>query len=407
MKAPKFGPGAIVAAAFIGPGTVTTCTLAGVRFGYALLWALAFATLGTIILQEMSARLGVVGRLGLGEAIRRRFDRPDQRSLRLVAILLVVGAIGVGNAAYETGNLLGAALGIELIAEAVAGGRDIAPSLGVWVMAVTVAAGGVLWTGSYRVMERVLVALVIAMSVAFLVTAVAVADNLGPILEGVFVPSLPTGDPVVVLGLIGTTIVPYNLFLHASSARERWRDAGELGVARADLVIAIGLGGIVSMAIVVTAAVQQGASITDAASMAIQLEPMLGRWATIVFAAGLFAAGATSAITAPVAAAYALAGAFGWTIDLRAARLRTIWGAVLLTGTAFAMADVRPVSAILFAQVANGLLLPAVAVFLMIVMNDRRTLGAAANGWVANALGSTVVVLTLLLGIRLVAGALA
>jgi Mn2+/Fe2+ NRAMP family transporter len=371
--------------------------LAGANFGYALLWALAFATIGTIVLQEMAARLGVIGHTGLGEAIRRRFQhRP---ALELFAIVLVTAAIGFGNAAYQRGNLLGAALGAEILTE------DFRRP---WIVIIALAAAALLWTGRYRVIERVLIGLVLVMSAAFLATALSVAGSPGDIARG-FVPTLPDAPDaaLVALGLVGTTIVPYNLFLHASAARERWAEAGGLPAARADLIVAIGLGGIVSMAIVVTAAAQQGMPIAGAADMAVQLEPLLGRWATTVFAVGLMAAGVTSAITAPLAAAYALSGAFGWTVDLRAPRVRAIWLAVLAIGGVSALFDVEPVRAILSAQVANGILLPAIAIFLLVVMNDRRALGNAANGWKANVAGGLIVALTIVLGIRALLRALA
>ncbi len=395
---PTIGPGAVVAAAFIGPGTVTTCTLAGVRFGYALLWALVFATIGTIALQEMAARLGVVGGMGLGAALRQRFDTPW---IRASAALLVASAIVLGNAAYETGNLLGAALGAEVIA-----GGDVR----VWSAGIAVVAGVLLWTGRYRVIERALVVLVLVMSGAFIATAIRVAGDPAAILAGLLTPSVPAGGAVVVLGLVGTTIVPYNLFLHADAARERFAAGRRLLDARADLVVAIGLGGIVSMAVVVTAAAGSalggGEAPQSAGEMAVRLTPILGQWATALFAIGLLAAGVTSAITAPLAAAYALGGALGWPTDLRDPRLRATWLAVLLTGVAFATAGVRPVPAILFAQAANGLLLPLVALFLLAVMNDRRLLGEAANGWKANTIGLAVVVLTAVLGGRAVLAAL-
>lgn len=110
MRDIRLGPGVVVAAAFIGPGTVTTATVAGARYGYSLIWALAFSVCAALVLQEMAARLGVVGRLGIGEAVRRRFTAP---AARVLSGVLIIGAILVGNAAYETGNLLGGALGLE------------------------------------------------------------------------------------------------------------------------------------------------------------------------------------------------------------------------------------------------------------------------------------------------------
>ncbi|MGH7571922.1 MAG: Nramp family divalent metal transporter [Gemmatimonadota bacterium] len=385
------GPGWLVTAAFIGPGTVTSATIAGARFGTALLWALLFSTVATIVLQEMSARLGLVTGAGLGEAIRRRYAG----AARIAAIALVIGAIAIGNAAYETGNLLGAALGLE----------ELGPgSLRAWALGTAAAAAALLWTGSYRAVERTMIALVVVMGIAFAATAIALLPETESLARGLFVPTLPSGSALTAIALVGTTVVPYNLFLHAATVREKWAGVADLPAARRDLTLSIAFGGALSMAIVVTAAVTlPGADdVASAADMARLLEPTLGRWATALFAIGLAAAGVTSAITAPLAAAYATAGALGWPRDLRTPRVRTVWVLVLLAGAVFAVTGVRPVPAILFAQAANGILLPAVAIFLLLVVNDRRSMGCHANGSVANLLGGLVVAVTLLLGARAV-----
>lgn len=385
------GPGAVVAAAFIGPGTVTTATLAGAGFGFTLLWALTFSTIATLVLQEMAARLGLVTGAGLGEAVRTGFGRA---ALRVAAVALVIGAVALGNAAYETGNLLGAALGVNG-----AFGGDIRW----WVVVLAGVAFGLLWSGRYRVIERALVAMVLLMSAVFLATAAVLAPPAADIVRGMFLPVVPEDTRAVVyaVALVGTTVVPYNLFLHAAIVSEKWRGADWLPAARVDLGVAIILGGIVSMAIVATAAAALGGTgteIANAADMATQLEPLLGRWARVFFAAGLFAAGLTSAITAPLAAAYATAGALGWPRDLRDRRLRAVWIVVLGTGAVFGAAGIRPVPAILFAQVANGILLPAIAVFLLVAVNDRRRMGEWANGPLANAFGGAVVLVAVGLG---------
>jgi len=384
------GPGAVVAAAFIGPGTVTTATLAGANYGYTLLWALTFSIVATMILQEMAARLGLVTGQGLGEAVRASFPRP---LARLVAVGLVLTAVAFGNAAYEMGNLMGASLGAE---DALGGNTRL------WALGFAVLAFLLLFTGRYRAIERVMVALVVLMSVVFLATALLLAPSPTGVLRGLFVPSLPA-DPrglLVAVGLIGTTVVPYNLFLHAAVVREKWRGVEDLGTARDDLIVAIGLGGVVTLAIVATsaAALAGQGQITGAHDMARQLEPLLGSWARVFFATGLLAAGLTSAITAPLAAAYATAGALGWPRDLRDRRLRAVWMLVLGAGAAFAATGIQPVPAILFAQVANGVLLPAIAVFLLLAVNDRARMGEHANGPVANVLGGIVVLTTMVLG---------
>ncbi|MGB5364374.1 MAG: divalent metal cation transporter, partial [Aureibaculum sp.] len=108
----NIGPGTLVAAAFIGPGTVTLCTLAGVNFGFTLLWAMVLSIIATIVLQEMAARLGIISQKGLSEVIRGEIKNPLARK---VTIILILSAIVIGNAAYEAGNISGGILGLETI----------------------------------------------------------------------------------------------------------------------------------------------------------------------------------------------------------------------------------------------------------------------------------------------------
>ncbi len=393
MRIPRIrlGPGTVVAAAFIGPGTLTTATVAGVSYGNTLLWALVFSTLATIVLQEMAARLGVIGGLGLGEAIRQRFER---KSVRYASAALVIGAIVLGNAAYQTGNLLGGALGI---AQLVGGSRSV------WGSLLGLAAFVLLWSGRYRWIERVLVAMVAIMGAVFFATAIAVRADPASLARGL----VPTGfaDPdamLVALGLVGTTVVPYNLFLHSSAVRERWRGEADLVKARIDTVLSVTLGGLISIAVLLTAAALPAGltQVGSAADMARALEPLLGRWAGTFFAVGLLAAGFSSAITAPLAAAYATCGVMGWSSDLRGRAARGVWVLVLAAGVLFSALAVRPVPAIIFAQVANGLLLPIIAGFLLYVANDRRLLGGRANGAASNLAGAAVVVLAMVIGLR-------
>jgi len=411
----KIGPGALVTAAFIGPGTITTCTLAGAKFGYALLWGMVFSVLATIILQEMAARLGIISKNGLGEALRAHFDKP---AARIITAILVISAITLGNAAFQTGNLLGASMGLEALfspvtpgsANTITGSAASASllsngtlSLRFWVAVTAATAFLLLLAGSYKLIERVLIALVILMSLTFLTTAIIVSPELPPLLKGMFVPTIPAGAVLTLVGLIGTTVVPYNLFLHASAVQERWHSPSDLPAARWDISVSMILGGVISMAVIVTASAAfagTGTDITSGTDMARQLEPLAGRWAKYIISIGLFAAGISSAITAPMAAAYATAGIMGWKRDLRSARFRMIWMFILLAGVLFAMLGFKPVEAILFAQVANGILLPVIAVYLLVVMNSRRIMGDNVNGLLPNILGGIVVLIATGLGIR-------
>jgi len=388
----SLGPGILVTAAFIGPGTVTTASIAGASYGFALLWALLFSILATMVLQEMAARLGLVTRQGLAEALRDVFSRSW---LGGVATALVVAAIGFGNAAYEAGNIIGAALGLESILDW---------PVGVSSLLVGALAGALLASGTYAAIEKLLIALVLIMSLVFLATLVQVGPDLGEMLRGALLPGLPAGSMLTVVALVGTTVVPYNLFLHASAVQERWPAQLEtsrmLDAARADIGLSVGLGGLITIAVMSTAAATffNGDHAFSAASMAQQLEPLLGPAARYFFAAGLFAAGLSSAVTAPLAAAYAVCGVLGWSTDLKATRFRLTWLLVLLCGSGFAATGTKPLTAILFAQAANGFLLPLCAIFLLLVMNRKDRLGEHVNGVASNVAGVVVVVVTLALG---------
>lgn len=386
----KFGPGFVIAAAFIGPGTVTTCSLAGANFGYKLLWAMLFAVFTTIILQEMSARLGFVSRRGLGQIVREEFQH---KLIRYLSIILIVAAIGFGCAAFEVGNLIGGALGLESITGWSRSG---------WALLIALIAFGLLWRGSYAIVEKFLVGLVFTMSLAFITTMVIVRPRLSDIVSGLFIPSLPMNSHLLAVALIGTTVVPYNLFLHSSIARKKWSQPKGLTFLRRDILLAIPIGGLISCAIIITASAAffgQGIEIKDAGAMAIQLEPLLGKAAKVFFAVGLFAAGMSSAITAPFAAAYATTGVMGWKEEVKDRRFRSVWIVVLLSGAIVSILKIKPIAAIIFAQAANGLLLPIIALFLLMVMNKKELLGDKVNRLWQNIVGWAVVLIAIGLGL--------
>ena len=389
----KFGPGILVAAAFIGPGTVTACTLAGSNFGYALVWALVFATIATIILQDMAVRLGVGAQLGLGEALMQSAPVP---ALKWLIGGLVFAALLIGNCAYEGGNLAGGALGLDAIL------GQASPGQNTLVAGLAVLAGIVVLVGKYALLERLLVGLVLLMSLAFLLSAVLVPPNFGALFSGL-VPAIPEGGTLTAIALIGTTIVPYNLFLHAAAARKKWASDTGTKDARTDSAFSIGLGGLVSILILSTAAgslFKSGLEVTSAADMARAIEPTFGEASRYLIGIGLFAAGLTSAITAPMATAYALSEIIGGDEARKSKLFRGIALLVVVIGAAISLSGIRPISLILVAQYANGLLLPLVAAFLLYVMNRKDLLGAHANTLLANLAGGSVVIITFGLGLR-------
>jgi len=387
----------VIAAAFIGPGTVTTCAVAGSRYGPVLLWALTFSILACFVLQESAARITLVARFDLGEALRSRYPA----GLRGAAVLaLVVGAIVVGCAAYEAGNILGAVAGVGLMTSWPAWA---------WTCGLSALAGAALWNRPPRNVARALSLLVALMGIAFLCTAVAVRPSAGALLRGALVPAQPAGAGLLVIGLVGTTVVPYNLFLGSGIAAGQ-----ELRTMRFGLAVAIGLGGLISMGILVVGTTLSGEF--SFAGLAGVLGARLGGWAQRFFALGLAAAGLSSAITAPLAAAVTARGLFAQSRDdpawaPRGWRYRAIWMSVLLVGLGFGLSSVQPVPVILLAQALNGILLPVAAIFLLLTVNDRRLMGdVGVNSLTPNLALAAIVLVTLLLGsggvLRAIHGAL-
>lgn len=392
----NLGPGILVSAVFIGPGTVTVCTLAGVEFGYGLLWALLLSILSCLVLQEMAARLGIIAQKGLSEVLREEIKHPV---FKILALVLIFSAIVIGNAAYEAGNITGAVLG----AEALFGVQKLQLgdfSLNLWSLLIGAIAFALLYSGNYKRLEKIFIGLVLLMSFSFVLTAILTQPNLTALLKG-FVPSINSTKGLLgVMAIVGTTVVPYNLFLHASLVSEKWKSPSSLPIVRKELLVSILLGGIVSMAILVSAASAGFSNIDSAASMAVSLEPLFGSYATWFMSLGLMAAGITSSITAPLAAAYVVKGCFGWNGGLQSAKFKMIWALVLLMGVFFSSLKINPIEIIRFAQVANGILLPVIAIFLFWVANKASVLGGNRNSKWQNLLGVIVIAIAVFLGFK-------
>ena|SRR5690554_4150864 len=389
------GPGTFVAAAFIGPGTVTVCTLAGVQFGFTLLWAMVLSIVATLVLQEMAARLGLVYGKGLAEAVKTEIRTPI---FKIIAIILILSAIIVGNAAYEAGNISGAMLGLDsfIVENSIVISEFEINYLSFIIGAIAFA---FLYIGNYKVMERLLIGLVILMSLSFLVTAIITKPDYGAILKAIFIPKLPKEGLFMVLGLVGTTVVPYNLFLHASLVKEKWKGVEELPIAKKDALVSIVLGGLVSLAIIISAAAVGNIAITDVGGLAKGLEPLYGSYAKYFLSIGLFAAGITSSITAPLAASYVARDSFGWEGGLKSRKFRSVWMTILILGILFSSVGFKPIEVIQFAQVANGLLLPVLAGFLLWVVNRKSVLGVYKNSKLQNVLGLIIFITTIILGV--------
>jgi Mn2+/Fe2+ NRAMP family transporter len=383
------GPGVLIAAAFIGPGTVTLCTIAGASFGYSLIWAIILSTFSTIVLQEMSLRIGLITRMNLAEVIRTSIK---SKILNRFIILLIISSILIGNTAYEAGNITGASLGISAIINY--------ESINYIPVFIGLIAFVILYQGDYKILEKSLVSLVIVMSISFFITAIMTKPDITSLLKGIFKPQVNSTNLIVVLGLIGTTVVPYNIFLHSSLVSEKWNSIEKLKVARIESFISILLGGLVSLSIIITAASVSNQNVTGVIDLAKGLEPLYGKFAIYFLGLGLFASGITSSITAPLAAAYVAKSCFGWNNSLKSKRFRLVWIFILITGVFVSMIKINPIEIIKFAQFSNSLLLPIIAIILLWLINDKNIISSKFNYKYQNIFGVFIVIISLVLGIK-------
>jgi Mn2+/Fe2+ NRAMP family transporter len=338
----------VISAAFIGPGTITTAITAGATHQLQLLWAVSLGTLGCLVLQEVSARIVIGSGLTLRQAAQQAFG------IRFGKILMFVVGVSVfaGCLAYEAGNILGAVSGLNLLA-----GADTR-----WLtFGVAAAAFVVLWTNKRQVISWIMTFLVAMMGLAFFVLAFRQSFSFAEVVARSTVPGFPPGSSLLILGLVGTTIVPYNIFLGSGISKGK-----TIPLMRFGLAISVLVGGMITAAILIAGTAV--GTFTSFAELAQGLEHKLGVVGSLALAVGLFAAGFSSAITAPYASSIIASTVFGWTDQKR---LRLVWGAVLLTGFFFGISGIKPIPVILTVQALNGLILPLLVVLLIGVVNHR------------------------------------
>lgn len=381
----------IISAAFIGPGTVTTASKAGASFGLSLLWALVFSIFATIILQEAAARLTIASGKNLGEIIALRYQQSKTNRIKILVFL----AVAFGCAAYQAGNMLGAISGIELLAD-----------FPRWqmILPLGIICSLLLWIGDFKIIANLLGLIVAVMGMAFIYVAFQTDYSLVDIIGASVVPHFSEGASLLIIGLIGTTIVPYNLFL--ASGISKGQSIAEM---RIGIVIAVIIGGLISMAILIVGTQVSGEFSFTALSNTLSRQ--LGDWAKVLFGIGLFVAGMSSSITSPLAAAVTAKSLFGtnnhsWSV--RSTNFRLVWLTIMIIGIGFGISDIKPIPAIILAQAINGVLLPVVAIFLLLAVNDKNLLGAEhVNSKIANLLMLLIVGLSSFLGITNVLKALA
>ena len=385
-----------MAAAFIGPGTITMCSIAGAQFKYGLIWALIVSILLTMFIQLTAIRIGLTTKNTLSNLIKDQFQ---SGLLKYTSILLIISAIFIGNSAYEAGNISGAVMGFELLfAKSFQFNQINMFSILSGILALPL-----IIFGNNKVLEKILIILVLIMSFSFVFTVFIVGIDFNLLLSSSNLFSFSSESILTIAGLIGTTVVPYNIFLHVALVNNRWKSTKELRFANFDTIVSISIGGLISLCILLTAAGLNNSDILNAVDLAYSLQPLYGNFSKYIVSIGLLSAGLTSSITAPIAAAYVVCGCFGFSINRKSKLFKIIAVIVLLIGVIFSSIGFSPIEIIKFAQVTNGILLPLVVVFLLFLANNTRLLKNNTNNLFQNVLGLIVIGFCLLLCYRSVA----
>jgi Mn2+/Fe2+ NRAMP family transporter len=386
------GPGFITANVDNDPGGILTYSQAGARFGYALLWTIIPTTVALIVVQEMAARMGAVTGKGLSDLIREEFG------LRATFFTMVVlGLADFGNIIAEFAGLA-SGMGIFGVSKYI-----VVPigALLVWTLIVR---------GRYKPVERLLI-FASLIYFAYPISAFLAKPDWDAAIRQTFVPTF-SSDPaylVLIIGLIGTTITPWMQFYLQAAVVEKGIDARHYNLCRLDVITGCIVTEVVAFFIVVACGATifhtNHPDINDAAQAAVALRPFAGRFAALLFAAGLINASLLSAAILPLATSYNICEGLGFEsgIDKRFSEAPIFyWLYTLLIGgaAAFVLIPKLPLlKFIIFSQVVNGILIPFVLVYMLLLVNRPRLMGAFRNrpwqNWIAWTTAVIMIVLTL------------
>lgn len=387
----NMGPAAIITSAFIGPGTITTCTVAGVSFGYALLWAVVFSGIALVILMEMSARTTLATGMNLVDSSTA--VAPENQVWKWIVRAVFFLTVLAVCFAFQAGNEIGAARGLADIVNMPIPAAALI--IGACALATT-------WLGSYKTLETIMQIFVSLMGVLFLITAIVIRPDWGAVLRGI-IPSLPEGSTVSALALIGTTMVGINLIVHSISCEEKYHSLDEMGDAKFDIGVNILIGVVITLSMLITSATvlyQSGTEVSSPLVFTQSLEPVLGSWARIIGDIGLLAAGLSSAVAVSYTMRSIYSRLFKWEGGSTSMPAKILGTIVIAFGTAFAMFSKTPTQIIVVAQAVSGFSLPFIAIVLMAVANSKKLMGDYRNKLFSNVVGLIAVAVTLFLGLR-------
>ena len=367
---PFAGPAVIASVAYMDPGNFATNIQAGARYNYALLWVVLIANLMAMLFQALSAKLGIVTDSSLAQTCRDRFPRP--------VVWVMWGVSEIAAMATDLAEFIGGALGLSLLT-----GFSLFPCL----VATGVVIYALLSLGNrgFRPLELAIGVFVAAIGLAYLAELFVSPPNWGGFLHGAVTPGLPDADAVTLsVGIVGATVMPHALYLHSNLTQNRMPAASPaerravLRFSNIEVVVALGVAGLVNMAMVAMAAAafhQGHAEVAEIGTAYHTLMPLLGGWAALVFALSLLASGFSSSMVGTMAGQAIMQDFVRFRIPLWLRRAVTMAPAFVLVGL-----GANVTQSLVWSQVVLSLALPVPMVALVVLIGDRRVMGGFANG---------------------------
>ena len=366
------GPGLLVTVGFIDPGNWASNFAAGSEFGYALLWVVTLSTIMLIALQHNVAHLGIVTGLCLSEAAEKYTPRWVGRPIIISAVLASIST--------SMAEILGAAIALQMLF-----GIPIA-----WGSILTVAAVLImLFTNSYRRMERAIIGFVSMIGLSFVYDLFLVDINWPAAAYGWVIPSVPHGSLLIIMSVLGAVVMPHNLFLHSEVIQSRQINTqGKMNIEKTlkyefmDTLFSMAAGWAINSAMILLAAstfFQNGTHVEELSQAQALLAPLLGNNASNIFAIALLLAGISSTITSGMAAGSIFAGMFGEAYNTK--DTHSIVGILISLGAAlliiFFIAD--PFEGLIYSQMILSVQLPFTVFLQVSLTSSKRVMGIYAN----------------------------
>lgn len=393
-KLKALGPAAIVAACTLGPGTITTVSVAGASYGFQVMWILIIASLAAYFFQRPVVKFTVQTRMAAMEGIREYMGKGWAITL-YVALLL--GAI-----AFQAGNFTGAALALNFFLPSI--------SVVAWVSILALMALTISWIGVYKLLENINRIFIGLMVGAFVLTVFVSGPSITEIFTTGFSFQIPENNYWLILALIATTLPPNTALGLSAFIKKKYENdfrtprAKQMALSYFDLRTNVAITAIVAISILICAGgviYGTGAVIEGAGDMAYQLTPLLGQYAGVLFAVGLWAAGFSSGLFNISVQPALLGQALGHSEEPKAIanRLMMLIAGVTPILIVFVFGE-TPIQLIMTAQALNGLLLPAIVGSIWVLCNKRRYLGELANNTPQNIIYGLVMLMVCFLAIR-------